>query len=52
MFMQASVMGYNKDFQQSEEFVQKACKYYEKRHGMTEVGYHFVKPIGRDEWAE
>lgn len=51
LFMQASVMGYDKDFQQAEDFVQKACKYYEKRHGMNEVGYHFVKPIGRDEWA-
>lgn len=52
LFMQASVMGYDKDYNQSEEFVQKACNYFDKRHGMNEVGYHFVKPIGRDEWAE
>jgi len=52
VYMQASVMGYDEEFLCSEEFVDKACNYFHKRHEMNEVGYHFVKSIGRDEWAE
>jgi len=49
-FMQASVMAYNKHYEQNEDYVEACSNYFEKRQ-MNEVGYHFVKEIGSSEWA-
>lgn len=49
-FMQASVMAYNSEYEQNDDYVDRCCNYFEKRN-MREVGYHFVKEIGSSEWA-
>ena len=52
MFMQASVMASDEEWLCQEKYVDKARDYFHKRCGMKEVGYHFIKPLGRDTWAE
>lgn len=50
-FMQASVMTYDSTYQANDEYNNRARNYFQ-RNNMAEVGYHFVKKLGRDEWAE
>ena len=52
LFMQASVMAYTDEWACQEQYVDKARDYFFKRGKMKEVGYHYIKPIGRDSWAE
>ena len=50
-FMQASVMAYDAEYMQNESYVSKAKRYFSDRVSMNEVGYHYVKEIGSNEWV-
>lgn len=49
VFMQASCMGYDKDYMPNEAWLNRARNYF-TTSGMQEVGYHFVKNLEDLRW--
>lgn len=49
-FMQASCMTYTKEYEPNEEWLRRIKTYY-KTQDMNEVGYHYIKPLGSNEWV-
>ena len=51
LYMQASNMIYNKEFEPDTEWLNKGRNYFKKQE-MAEVGYHFVKNLEDLRWVE
>ena len=50
LYSQASCLMYDKNYEPYERWLHRSTTYLKTRH-MNEVGYHYVKPLERDEWV-
>lgn len=50
LYQQASCLMYDSMYQPNTEWLNRSTTYLKTR-GMAEVGYHYVKPLEKDEWV-